>query len=204
MTWISNGPVRPSSSRIWLSRLISRSSSSGLPPPCIQPSQRAARRSAASAWPPTRIGIGFGRRRCHLGFRDVVELAVELEVLAGREPLDDLDALVHPLAAPGERDTHQLVVLGPRAGADAEPEPVVEQRRQRPGLLGHQRRWPDRQLQHEEVELQRRGDRAQRAGQHERLDERLAVQELPVAVRGVRVLRVGLERVATLSGIVIA
>ena len=134
-------------------------------------------------------------RRRHFRFRDVVELAVELEVPAGREAFDDLDALVHSLTALRERNTHQLVVLRPRAGADAEPQPVVEQRRQRPGLLGHQRRWPDRQLEHEEVELQGRGDRAQRAGHHEGLDERLAVQELAVAVRGVRVLRVGLERI---------
>ena len=33
---------------------------------------------------------------------------MELEVLAGGQPLDDLDAFVHPLTALGERDPHQL------------------------------------------------------------------------------------------------
>src|SRR6185312_5064809 len=82
----------------------------------------------------------LGRRGGHFGLRDVIELAVELEVVTRRQSLDDLDALVHPLAALGEWDTQQLVVLPPRAGTDAEPEPVAEDRRQRPGLLGHQRR----------------------------------------------------------------
>ena len=139
---------------------MSRSSSLRPLPPCIQPSQRAARRSAASACPPTRIGIGSDGAGRHLGLRDVVELAVELEVVTGCQALDDLDALVHSLAALGERDAHQFVVLRPRAGADAEPEPVAEDRRQRSGLLGDQRRRPDRQLQHEEVEPQRRCHRA--------------------------------------------
>ena len=103
-----------------------------------------------------------------------------------------VDALVHPLAALGERHAHDLVVLGPRAGADAEAEPVVEHRRQRAGLLGHQRGRPDRQLEDEDVEVQLRGHRGQRADQRERLDERLAVEELAVAVLGVRVLRVRL------------
>ena len=49
-----------------------------------------------------------------------------------------VDALVNSLAALGERHTHQLVVLGPRAGADAEAHPVADQRGQRTGLLGHQ------------------------------------------------------------------
>jgi len=102
----------------------------------------------------------------------------------------DLDELVHPPAAPGEWNVQQLVVLGPRAGADAEPESVVEQRGHRSGLLGHQRRRPDRQFEDEHVELQRRRDRAQGAGQHERLDDLLAVEELAVAVGGVRIRRV--------------
>jgi len=59
ITWISNGPVLPSSSRSCLTRAMRRSSSSGSPPPCIQPSSRAARRSATSAWPPIRTGIGW-------------------------------------------------------------------------------------------------------------------------------------------------
>ena len=107
----------------------------------------------------------LGGRRGHLRLRDVVELAVEFEVLAGCQALDDRDAFVHPLAASGERHVHQFVVLGPRAGADAESESVVEQRRQRAGLLGDQRGRTDRQLEDEHVELQRRRRRAQRAGQ---------------------------------------
>ena len=149
-----------------------------------------------------RVGVAADQDRnrlrrsgSHLRLGNVIELAVEFEVVAGGQPADDLDALVNSLAALGERDTHQLVVLGPRAGADAEPHPVADQRRQRTGLLGHQRRRPDRQLEDEEVESQRRRHRAEGGGQHERLDERLAVQEFAVAVGRVRILRVGLERI---------
>ncbi|SKU71402.1 Uncharacterised protein [Mycobacteroides abscessus subsp. abscessus] len=58
MTCTSNGlSTVPSSSRN-LFNVANSSSRSSVPPPCIQPSHRAARRSAASAWPPTRIGMG--------------------------------------------------------------------------------------------------------------------------------------------------
>ena len=154
-----------------------------------RPAQRGVRVPADQ----DRQRLGRGRR--HLGLRDVVELAVVLEVVPGGQPADDVDALVHPLAALGERNAHQLVVLRPRAGSDPEPDPVADQRGQRAGLLGHQGGWPDRQLEHEEVEVQRRGHRSERRGDHERLDERLAVQELAVAIRGVRILGVGLEGV---------
>ena len=45
ITWISNGPVRPSSSRIWLSRLINRSSASAPGPAAVHPAVVAARRA---------------------------------------------------------------------------------------------------------------------------------------------------------------
>ena len=183
-----------------MSRASSRSSSSRSPPPCIQPSLRTARRRAASACPPTSSGIGSVGAGRHLRLRDVVELAVVLEEVARGQAADDVDALVHPLAALGARHAQQFVVLGPRAGADAEAEPVVEERRQRTGLLGDQRRRADRQLEHEGVEPQRGRHRAQCAGEDERLDERLAVEEFAVAVGGVGILRVRLERVGDAVG----
>src|SRR2546423_4329370 len=66
-------------------------------------------------------------RRRHFRFRDVVELAVEFEILAGRQSTDDLDAFIHSLAALRKWHTHQVVVLRPRAGPDAQSEPVAEQ-----------------------------------------------------------------------------
>ncbi|CKP23292.1 Uncharacterised protein [Mycobacterium tuberculosis] len=69
----------------------------------------------------------LGGRRGHLGLGYVVELAVELEVIAGGKATHDLDAFVNPLAALSERDAHQLVILRPRASADTQPDPVADQ-----------------------------------------------------------------------------
>ena len=167
----------------------------------VHPAVRACRA------PQRRVGVAADQDRdrlcrggSHLRLGYVVELAVELEVVAGRQSADDLDALVNSLAALGERDTHQLVVLGPRAGADAQAHPVADQRGKRTRLLGDQSRRPDRKLEDEEVEPQRGRYRAQGGGQHERLDERLAVQEFAIAVGRVRVLRVGLERIGDAVG----
>jgi hypothetical protein len=142
----------------------------------------------------------LGRSRSHLGFGNVVELAVELEVFAGGQSLNDFDALVHPLAPPGERYTHDFVILRPRAATDSEREPVADHRRQRAGLFGHQRRWADRQLEYKRREAQGAGDRAQRRGQHKGFDKRFAVQEFTIAVRGIGVFRVGLEGVGDAVG----
>ncbi len=76
---------------------------------------------------------------------------------------------------------HQFVVLRPRTRPDPESDAVPDQRGQRAGLLGHQGRRADRQFEHEEIELEPFGHGAQRRGEQERLDERLAVQKLPVA-----------------------
>ena len=142
----------------------------------------------------------LGGRRRHLGLGDVVELAVVFEVLAGGQAADDVDALVHPLTALGERHPHQVVVLRPRAGADTEAQPVAEHRGQRAGLLGHQGGRPDRQFEDEEVEFQFRGDGRQRRCQHEGLNHVLTVQELPVPVGRVGVARVRLIRVGDAVG----
>ena len=196
MTWISNSsasPIRSSSSRNFVQLMTGQRVEFAGVAAAVHPAV------VAGGAPQRGVGVAadedghrLGRRGRHLGLREVVELAVVLEVVAGRETPDDVDALVHPLAALGERDAHDLVVLRPRAGADAEGEPVVEHRGQRAGLLGHQGGRADRQLEHEDVEVQLRGHRGQRPDQRERLDERLAVEEFAVAVRGVRILRVRL------------
>ena len=142
----------------------------------------------------------LGGRRRHLGLGDVVELAVKLEVLTGGESADDFDALVHALAAFGEGHTHQLVVLRPRAGAHTESDSIADQRDQRTGLFGDQGRRADRQFEDEEVEVQRRGDRAERGGDHEGLDEGFAIEELTVAVGGIRVFGVGFKRIGDAVG----
>ena len=169
----------------------------------------AAVHPAVVAGGPAQCGIGMptdqdrdrlGGSRRHLGLGDVVELAVELEVFAGGQAADDLDALVHPFAALGERHTHQLVILRPRTGADAEADAVADQRDQRAGLLGHQCGRADGEFEDEEVEVQGGGHRAERGRDHKRLDERLTVEELPVAVGGVGVFGVGLERIGDAVG----
>ena len=65
------------------------------------------------------------RDRALLDAGDVVDLAVVLEPVAGEQAADDVHALVGPLAPPLERHVAHLVVLRPRAGADAQREPVV-------------------------------------------------------------------------------
>ena len=133
----------------------------------------------------------LGRRRALLELVDLVELAVVPEELAGREAAQDVHALVHPLAALGPVDAEVGEVLGPRRDADAEAEPVVGEEGERRRLLGDQHRRPHRQLEHERREPQRRRHREQVGAEHHRLDELLAVEELPVAGVGVGVLRVG-------------
>ena len=179
---------------------MSPGSASRSPPPWIQPSLRAARRSAGSAWPPTMIGIGRGRHRALLDARDVVDLAVVLEPVAGEEPPHDGDALVGPLAAPLERDVAHLVVLRPRAGAHAERQAVVRQHSGGRGLLGDEHRMAHGELEHRDHEADAVGDRAHRRDDRERLEERLVLDEAPVAVSGVRVDRLGLGRVADAVG----
>ena len=70
------------------------------------------------------------RHRLHLDRREVVELAVVLEVPAGGETAHDLDALVEPPAPALPRQLDDLVVVGPRARADAEHEAVVAEDRE--------------------------------------------------------------------------
>ncbi|SKV46088.1 Uncharacterised protein [Mycobacteroides abscessus subsp. massiliense] len=135
---------------------------------------------------------GLRRRGTHLGLGNVVELAVELEVVTGSQPPDDLDAFVHALATLGEGHVHQFVVLGPRTGTDAEPETVTRQCRNGRGLLGHQGGRADRQFEYEDVEPQRRGHRAERSRERQRLDERFVLQEFTVPIGRVRILRIRL------------
>src|ERR1700761_662114 len=109
--------------------------------PAVHPAveaRRATQRGIVVAADQDRDGLGGGRAHLRLG--NVVELAVEFEVFASGEALNDLDAFVHPLAALGEWDANQLVVLRPWAGAHAESEPIAGQRRQRTRLFGGQRR----------------------------------------------------------------
>src|ERR1700731_3325487 len=109
----------------------------------LEPRQKPVEflRRAAAVHPPVaprgaaqrRIGMPADQNRDrlrggrgHLRFRDFVELAVKLEVVAAGQAADDRDALIHPVAALSERHIHQLVVLGPRTRSDAEPESVAE------------------------------------------------------------------------------
>ena len=99
-----------------------------------------------------RSGIGVVGRRADLAALEVDELAVVLEPAAGHEAAQHVDHLVHALAAPLPRHVHRGEVLGPRADADAEPQPVVAQHRDARGLLGDEHDGPDRELQHERRE----------------------------------------------------
>ena len=107
----------------------------------------------------------------------------------------DLDRLVEAGAAALPRLAHRHEVLGPRADADAEA--AAGCRTARP-------RWPPawpaaprahRRLEHERREPQALGDRRQPRDQGERLDDRLVLEELAVAVGRVRVAGVGRCRV---------
>src|SRR5207248_3200615 len=75
----------------------------------------------------TEVGVGvsadehrdrLGGDGLHLDGGEVVELAVVLEVAAAGEAAHDLDALVESAAAPFPGQLHDLVVVGPGAGAD--------------------------------------------------------------------------------------
>src|SRR5215217_8042354 len=93
---MSNGsPPRPCSFRSSLMRSIIGTRSSSVPPAPIQPSPRRAARRSCTSWCPTdEHGDGPRRYRLHLDRGELVELAVVLEVPAGREAAHDLDALV--------------------------------------------------------------------------------------------------------------
>ena len=164
MTWVSNGssvpavlapqlgePLRGSAQQE--SRGHRRRASSRRP-------GRAARFSAASEWPPIRIGIGRGRHRADLDAREVVVLAVELEVVrraSGRGRWRS--------SRPCARRASSTRCPSPesrraRASADAEPEAVLRHDRHARRLLRDQHRLADRQLDHEGGEAQARRHRA--------------------------------------------
>jgi hypothetical protein len=116
---------------------------------------------------------------------------VEFEPVAGGEAAHDGDHLVHARAAPLPGLPAQRVVFGPRAGADAEPEPPTGEHGHRGDRLGDQHRGADGQLEHEGGEAQPLGDRAHGRDERERLQERLLVEERTIAFRGVGILGVG-------------
>jgi hypothetical protein len=89
-----------------------------------------------------------------------------------------------------------LVVLPPRAGPDAQDEPVAGEHGGRGGLLGGQHRVADGELEHEGDEPQLAGDRAQGGDERERLEEGLVLEELAAAVGIERVPAAGVLRVA--------
>ncbi|SKI53463.1 Uncharacterised protein [Mycobacteroides abscessus subsp. massiliense] len=157
--------------------------------PTVAPGRASQRRIGMAA---DEDRDGCCGRGAHLGLGNVVELTVELEVVAGGKSLDDLDALVHTLAALGEWHIHQLIVLGPGAGAHAQAKAVTRQRRDGRGLLGHQRRRADRQLENEDVEPQRRGHGTKGRGEGQRFDKRFALEEFTVPVGRIRIFRVRL------------
>ncbi len=137
----------------------------------------------------------LGRRGRLLHRGQLVELAVVAEELAAVQAAQDVDALVHPLAAPLPRHPQRDEVLRPRGQADAQSQPVVAQVGDRADLLGHQHGRPHGQLQHERREPQRARHRGEVGHQDQRLDELLVLEELAVAGVGVGVRRVGLPRV---------
>src|ERR1700722_3302333 len=133
--------------------------------------------------------------RAYLDGWHVEDLAVELEETTGHQPAHDGDLLVHPLAPACPGHTANLIVLGPRARADTEQEPVVGQHRGRADLLRDEHRLADRQLDHERDEAEILGQRPHGGNERERLQERLVLEEFPGPVRvegggGVRHLRV--------------
>jgi hypothetical protein len=126
---------------------------------------------------------------------DLVELPGVGEELARGEALEDVHALVHPLAALLPRHAEGVEVLGPGGEPDAEAEAAAGEVRQGRGLLGHEYRRAHGQLQHERRQAQRRRVREEVRAQDHRLDELLAVEELAVPGVGVGVLAVGALRV---------
>ena len=87
--------------------------------PAVAPSYRAAQGGLGVAADQDRDRLGRGR--CHLHGADVEELAVELEPAAGGQPAYDVDALVHPPAAPGPG--HALTAKSSGRGESPTPSP---------------------------------------------------------------------------------
>src|ERR1700749_1243957 len=112
MTWISKGPALPGFFAILLELVDEPVEFLGVGAavhPAVESRRTLQRRVGVAADQDRNL---FGGRRGHLGLGDVVELAMEFEVVPAGESLDDLDAFVHPLTAPGERDAQQLVAPG--------------------------------------------------------------------------------------------
>ncbi len=154
------------------------------------PAQRGVRVTADEH----RDRLGGHRRDLDGGHGEA--LALELEVASPGQPAQDRDRLLQPAPAAGPVDAEHVVVLAPRAGADAQGQPVAGEHRRRGRLLGQQHRVADRRLHDERGEPQPAGHRAERGDQRERLEERLVLQELAAAVGVVRVGAGGVQRVA--------
>ena len=134
---------------------------------------------------------GTTRCRTHLYGRDVENFAVELEEAAGHEAAYDGDLSSMRLPRRSQGTPADLVVLGPRARADAEDEAVVGQDGGRAHLFGDQDRLADRQLDHEGDEADALGDRTHGRDDRERLEEGFVIEELAGAVGVERVRGVG-------------
>jgi hypothetical protein len=154
-----------------------------------------------------RVGVAadehWDRRAGHRGDldrRQVEDLPVVLEVAPGRQPAQDGDLLVHALPAGVPVHAEHLVVFPPRAGPDAQDQAVAGQDGRRGGLLGHQHRVADRELEHERDEPDPLGHRAEGGNERERLEEGLVLEELAAAVGIERVPAVGAARIADAVG----
>src|SRR2546421_13022119 len=88
-----------------------------------------------------------GRHWRHLDRRHVEHMAVVLEKATCTQAPYDVELLVHAPAPSPPWDVTHRVVLGPRAGADAQEQTVVSEDGSTRHLLRHQQRMPERALE---------------------------------------------------------
>ena len=202
MTWISNGSCsRPYSARsaCTLATIVGELAPvAARVDPAVAPPRGA--RSAGAAWPPTRIGIGCAATGQILHRSSFQHLAVVLEPAAGGEAAHDVDRLVHAHAALLPRHAHRREVLGPRADADAEPQPVVASTAMLAACFATSTGGRIASFTHERREAQAGRLRREERDERERLDDRLVLEERAVAVGRCTGTRVGRGGKITLSG----
>ena len=116
--------------------------------------------------------------------------SVKLEELPGLEAANDLDHLVHTLAATRQGHTGNFEILGPGRDSHAKAQPVVTEHSQGHGLLRHQHRIAHGQFDDKGGEAKALGHRRQGGGQDHGLDEGFAIEEFPVAIGGVGILAI--------------
>ena len=193
--WISNGSrSRPHSARSCCTRGIIAGELAGVATrmdPAVASLRGAAQRGRGVAADEDRDRSCRDRR--DLAAVELPQLAVVFEPAAGREAAHDVDRLVHTRAALLPRQAHRREVLGPRADADTETQPVVAEHRDARRLLRDQHRRADRELHDERREAQPARLRGEERDERERLDDRLVLEERAVAVGGVRIPRVGVR-----------